>query len=66
VLATLAATAGLDARVGPFVALYVLVLAIAGPILATQSKYVGNWMPRWFFSKDQPADGEKEAVPSAA
>ena len=68
VLATLAATAGLDARVGPFVALYVLVLAIAGPILATQSKYVGRWMPTWFFSKAKPVDeeDEKEAVPTAA
>lgn len=65
VLATLAATAGLDARVGPFVALYVLVLAIAGPILATQSKYVGNWLPKWFFTRERPVD-EEEAVPTAA
>jgi len=65
VLATLAATAGLDARVGPFVALYVLVLAIAGPILATQSKMVGKRLPKWFFTRDQPVD-EKEAVPTIA
>nr|MBA3955562.1 cation:proton antiporter [Acidimicrobiia bacterium] len=31
ILATLAAAAGLDDRIGPFVALYVLILAIAGP-----------------------------------
>jgi K+:H+ antiporter subunit KhtU len=34
ILASLAATAGLDARIGPFVAGYVLVLAIVSPLLA--------------------------------
>lgn len=49
VLATLAATAGLDARVGPFVALYVLVLAVAGPIMATQSRRLARWLPAGLF-----------------
>ena len=37
ILATLAAAAGLDPRIGPFVALYVLILAIGGPLLAANS-----------------------------
>jgi monovalent cation:H+ antiporter-2, CPA2 family len=36
ILATLAAGAGLDERVMPFIALYVLTLAILGPILASR------------------------------
>lgn len=55
VLATLAATAGLDARVGPFIALYVLVLAVAGPILTTQSRRLGRWvMPERLFPPPKP------------
>jgi CPA2 family monovalent cation:H+ antiporter-2 len=42
ILATLAVSAGLDARIGPFVALYVLVLAILGPILAGLSPTLGR------------------------
>jgi CPA2 family monovalent cation:H+ antiporter-2 len=37
ILGTFAAAAGLDPRIGPFVALYVLVLAILGPILTSRS-----------------------------
>jgi CPA2 family monovalent cation:H+ antiporter-2 len=42
ILATLAVSAGLDARIGPFVALYVLVLAILGPVLAGLSPTLGR------------------------
>lgn len=45
ILATLAITAGLDERMGPFVALYVLVLAIAAPLLAAQSKHFARFVP---------------------
>ncbi|MCU1484574.1 MAG: transporter [Actinomycetia bacterium] len=45
ILATLAATAGLDERIGPFVALYVLVLAIGGPLLAANSRLVARHIP---------------------
>ena len=38
ILATLAIGAGLDERIGPFVALYVLLLALVGPILAARSR----------------------------
>lgn len=42
ILATLAVSAGLDARIGPFVALYVLVLAILGPLLSGLSPAIGR------------------------
>jgi CPA2 family monovalent cation:H+ antiporter-2 len=45
ILATLAATAGLDPRLGPFVALYVLVLAILGPLLTAHSRRLAPWLP---------------------
>jgi hypothetical protein len=38
ILAALALEAGLDPRIGPFVAGYVVVLALGAPILASQSK----------------------------
>jgi CPA2 family monovalent cation:H+ antiporter-2 len=58
ILATLAVGAGLDARLGPFVALYVLVLAVIGPLLAARSRVVARWLPaRW----DEPAG--KPVVP---
>jgi CPA2 family monovalent cation:H+ antiporter-2 len=51
ILATLAVGAGLDPRIEPFVALYVLILAILGPLLATRSRSVadripGQWLAR--------------------
>jgi CPA2 family monovalent cation:H+ antiporter-2 len=45
ILATLAAAAGLDDRIGPFVAGYVLVLALAGPLLASRSAMIARWIP---------------------
>lgn len=47
ILATLALAAGLDSRLGPFVALYVLVLAVLSPLLAAQSRHVANLLPSW-------------------
>lgn len=46
ILATLATAAGLDERIGPFVALYVLILAIAGPVLAARSRALIRVIPR--------------------
>lgn len=46
ILATLAADAGLDRRIPPFVALYVLVLAIGGPVLAARSRSLASLIPR--------------------
>jgi CPA2 family monovalent cation:H+ antiporter-2 len=45
ILATLAIAAGLDGRIGPFVALYVLVLALVGPILAARSGRLSGALP---------------------
>jgi monovalent cation:H+ antiporter-2, CPA2 family len=46
IIAALGAEAGLDARVVPFVAGYVLVLALAAPVLAAQSARVARCVPR--------------------
>jgi monovalent cation:H+ antiporter-2, CPA2 family len=45
ILATFATAAGLDERIGPFVALYVLVLAISGPLLASRSEWATRLLP---------------------
>ncbi|GAB3475125.1 cation:proton antiporter [Nocardiopsis coralliicola] len=41
ILATIAAAAGLDDRIAPFAGLYVLVLAVLGPLLATYTPLPG-------------------------
>ncbi len=46
VLATLAAAAGLDPRLGPLVAGYVLILALGGPLLAARSAWLARFVPR--------------------
>ena len=45
ILVALTAGAGLDPRLSPFVALYVLVLAVLSPILATRSHLVARVIP---------------------
>jgi CPA2 family monovalent cation:H+ antiporter-2 len=45
IIAALGAEAGLDARVVPFVAGYVLILALGAPILAAQSARVARCVP---------------------
>src|SRR4029079_4652513 len=55
ILATLATAAGLDARIGPFVALYVLVLAVMGPLLAARSAAVARLLPERLFVAREPA-----------
>lgn len=56
ILATLAASAGLDARIGPFVALYVLVLAMLGPLLAARAPSLARLLPgRLFAAESHPA-----------
>ncbi len=51
ILATFAAAAGLDPRVGPFVALYVLVLAVVGPLLASRSQVLARRLPSQLFAQ---------------
>jgi CPA2 family monovalent cation:H+ antiporter-2 len=55
ILATLAAAAGLDARIGSFVALYVLVLAVLGPLLAARSSDLARLLPSVFFPTPRSA-----------
>ena len=52
ILAALAADAGLDARIGPFVALYVLILALVGPILAARSRSLTRFIPARLFATE--------------
>jgi CPA2 family monovalent cation:H+ antiporter-2 len=60
ILGTLAAGAGLDPRIGPFVALYVLVLAILGPILASRSEHLARLLPQVRARKLSSAAGERQ------
>lgn len=59
ILATLALGAGLNSRIGPFVALYVLVLAVLSPMLAAQSRYLARFIPdqllrhRWRYVREE-------------
>jgi CPA2 family monovalent cation:H+ antiporter-2 len=63
ILATLAVAAGLDDQIGPFVALYVLVLAVLGPLLAARSGLLARLIP----ARLVPGPPRKEAIsrPSA-
>ena len=45
ILATFAAVAGLDERIGPFVASYVLILAVGAPLLASRSSLLARVYP---------------------
>ena len=46
ILATLATASGLDPRLTPFAGLYVLVMAIIGPIIAVNSNTIGGFLFR--------------------
>ena len=49
ILAALAVAAGLDGRVAPFAAFYVLVLSILSPLMSARSQVLARWLPdRWF------------------
>jgi CPA2 family monovalent cation:H+ antiporter-2 len=52
ILATLALAAGLDSRIQPFAGLYVLIMAVMGPILAVNSERIGAFVLR---TKKSPA-----------
>ena len=59
ILATLALAAGLDDRLGPFIALYVLVLAVLSPLLAARSHLFARLIPdrllrsRWRYVREE-------------
>ena len=46
ILAALAVAAGLDSRVAPFAAFYVLVLSILSPLMSARSQVLARWLPR--------------------
>ena len=54
ILASLAVAAGLDSRVAPFAALYVLVLSILSPLFSARSSVLAHWLPSRLFAP-QPA-----------
>src|SRR5688572_8822055 len=54
ILASLAIAAGLDGRVAPFAALYVLVLSILSPLFSARSSVLAQMLPRRLFAP-QPA-----------
>jgi len=64
ILAALAVAAGLDARVAPFAAFYVLVLSILSPVLSARSHVVARWLPRRLFAPDADDEPAVEAPPS--
>ncbi|MFD6423058.1 cation:proton antiporter [Streptomyces sp. NPDC060198] len=45
ILAAMAAGAGLDERLSPFIAGYVLVLAVLAPLAASRSSWPARWLP---------------------
>jgi monovalent cation:H+ antiporter-2, CPA2 family len=57
ILASFAAAAGLDDRIGPFVALYVLILALGGPVLASRSRWLARVIPERALRR-KPVAGE--------
>jgi len=56
ILATLAAAAGLDSRLTPFAGLYVLIMAILGPVLAVNSERAGGWLFSRRFGRRRAVD----------
>jgi CPA2 family monovalent cation:H+ antiporter-2 len=64
ILASLAVAAGLDSRVAPFAALYVLVLSILSPLLSAKSFVLARWLPRRLFSSEPAL--EMTAEPAAS
>ena len=64
ILASLAVAAGLDSRVGPFAALYVLVLSILSPLFSARSFVLARWLPRRMFGPEPALETIAEPTPS--
>ncbi|MEU1487325.1 cation:proton antiporter [Streptomyces sp. NPDC005752] len=60
ILATMAAGAGLDERLSPFIAGYVLLLAVLSPLAAGRSHWLARILPG---GRARDRETEKEAVP---
>lgn len=63
ILATMAAAAGLDHRLAPFIAGYVLVLAVLGPLAAGRSAWLARILPGSAFSRAAEPAPEPAPVP---
>ncbi len=59
ILATMAASAGLDDRLSPFIAGYVLILAIVAPLMAGRSHWLAKVLPT-----SAEATGSHDALPA--
>ena len=59
ILATLSLSAGLDDRIVPFAGLYVLIMAVIGPILATNSERIGARLPG---AKKKVSNGSRDRM----
>jgi CPA2 family monovalent cation:H+ antiporter-2 len=62
ILATLSLGAGLDDRIQPFAGLYVLIMAVIGPLLAANSERIGGVLLRKR-KKAGPAGRDRRATP---
>ncbi|KQR53865.1 potassium transporter [Leifsonia sp. Leaf336] len=62
ILATLSISAGLDARIVPFAGLYVLIMAVLGPILAANSEKIGGMILRSGSSKRRDRRKKRDPV----
>ncbi|MFR9723003.1 cation:proton antiporter [Streptomyces sp. MS19] len=63
ILATMAAAAGLDGRLSPFIAGYVLILAVVAPLIAGRSHWLARVMPG-SRAQPSPAEAVREPEPS--
>lgn len=66
ILASLAVAAGLDRRVAPFAAAYVLVLSILSPLGSARAGWLARLLPDRLFARDAASHGAKERRPRRA
>ena len=64
ILASLAVAAGLDSRVAPFAALYVLVLSILSPLFSARSDVLARRLPRRLFAPGSDLEATAGPPPS--
>ncbi|WP_077063749.1 cation:proton antiporter [Streptomyces sp. MP131-18] len=65
ILATMAAAAGLDPRLSPFIAGYVLILAVVAPLVAGRSYWLARVLPGGKAAAEQQQEEAAEPAPAA-
>ncbi|GAA3175501.1 MULTISPECIES: cation:proton antiporter [Streptomyces] len=65
ILATMAAAAGLDERLSPFIAGYVLILAVLGPLAAGRAEWLARVLPGGRAAAAEAADTTEAAAEAA-